>query len=42
MTALGEMEALREEIINQSEMPLKPKMLTLIPFENDRHTGPAI
>ena len=33
MTALGEMEALRKEIINQSELPLKPKMLALRPFE---------
>lgn len=36
-TALGEMETLREEIVNQLEMQLKTKNISGNPFQNDRH-----
>ncbi|WP_426231756.1 plasmid replication protein RepC [Pararhizobium sp. DWP3-4] len=36
-TALGEMETLREEIVNQLEMQLKTKDISGNPFQNDRH-----
>ncbi|WP_426239215.1 plasmid replication protein RepC [Pararhizobium sp. DWP1-1-3] len=36
-TALGEIEMLRQEIVNQLEMQLKSKDISGNPFQNDRH-----